>query len=64
MKYAFPYNTARVSKIVFDRTIADLIFALDRVADRIPPDDLGGADEAVVTINTVVDLLQNLRSAA
>ena len=37
-------NTA--SRLVFNRKIIDLILKLDRVVDYIPPDDLGGADEA------------------
>jgi hypothetical protein len=51
-------NTA--SRVVFDR-IVDLILKLDRVVDYIPPDDLGGANEAHTTIDELVDFLEGLR---
>jgi hypothetical protein len=52
-------NTA--SRVVLDRKIGDLILKLDRVADYIPPDDLGGVNEAHATINELVDFLEGLR---
>ena len=41
--------------------IGDLILGLDMAADRIPPDDLGGTNEAIVAINAAVDFLDELR---
>jgi hypothetical protein len=52
-------NTA--SRAGFDRKIVDLILKLDRVADYIPPDDLGGANEAHAILNEHVDFLEGLR---
>ena len=52
-------NTA--SRLVFNRKIIDLILKLDRVVDYIPPDDLGGANEAHTTIDELVDFLEGLR---
>ena len=52
-------NTA--SRPVFNRKIIDLILKLDRVVDYIPPDDLGGANEAHATIDELVDFLEGLR---
>jgi hypothetical protein len=49
------------SRMVLDRKIVDLILKLDRVVDHIPPDDLGGANEAHTTINELVDFLEGLR---
>ena len=49
------------SRAVFDRKIVDLILKLDRVVDYIPPDDLGGANEAHATIDELVDFLEGLR---
>jgi hypothetical protein len=44
-----------------DRKIRDLIFKLDAVAERIPPDDLGETNEAIESINEVVEFLDDLR---
>ncbi|MGY8668758.1 hypothetical protein Q3C01_41210 [Bradyrhizobium sp. UFLA05-109] len=52
-------NTA--SRAVFDRKIGDLILKLDLVADHIPPDHLGGANEAHAAIDELVDVLEGLR---
>jgi hypothetical protein len=56
-----------IGKALLDRTIADLIIGLDMAADHIPPDDLGGANEAHVGINSVDELrgfLHELREVA
>jgi hypothetical protein len=50
-----------IRKAVFDRKIGDLILKLDRVVDHIPPDDLGGANEAHAIIDELVDFLEWLR---
>ena len=50
-----------IGKALLDRTIADLINGLDMAADHIPPGDLGGANEAHVGINSVVQFLNELR---
>jgi hypothetical protein len=49
------------SRAVFDRKIVDLILKLDRDVEYIPPDGLGGANEAHVTIDELVDFLEGLR---
>jgi hypothetical protein len=46
---------------IFDRVIGDLILGLDMAADHIPPNHLGGANEAIVAINAAVDFLDELR---
>lgn len=51
----------KIGNAILDRTISDLIFGLDLAADRIPPDDLGGANEAHVAINAVVQFLNELQ---
>ena len=50
-----------IGNAILDRTISDLIFGLDLAADRIPPDDLGGANEAHVAINAAVQFLNELQ---
>jgi hypothetical protein len=50
-----------VGMAILDRTISDLILRLDMAADRIPPNDLGGTDEAHGGINSVVQFLNELR---
>jgi hypothetical protein len=51
----------RATMAILDRTISGLILGLDMAADRIPPDDLGGADEAHGAINASVKFLDELR---
>ena len=50
-----------VGEAIFDRVIGDLILGLDMAADHIPPDDLGGTNEAIAAINAAVDFLDELR---
>jgi hypothetical protein len=50
-----------ISNALLDRKISGLIFKLDMVADRIPPDDLSGTNEAIESINEVVEFLNDLR---
>ena len=50
-----------VGMAILDRTIGDLILGLDMAADRIPPDDFGGADEAHGAINATIKFLDELR---
>ena len=50
-----------IRKAAFDRMVGDLILKLDRVVDHIPPDDLGGANEAHAIIDELVDFLEWLR---
>jgi len=51
----------KIGNAILDRTISELIFGLDMAADRIPPDDLGGANEAHVAINAAVQFLNELQ---
>jgi hypothetical protein len=50
-----------IRNALLDRKISDLIFKLDAAAERIPPDDLGGTNEAIENINEVVEFLNDLR---
>jgi hypothetical protein len=43
-----------VRDAIFGRVIGDLILGLDMAADHIPPDDLGGTNEAIAAINAAV----------
>jgi len=45
----------------FSRVIGDLILGLDMAADHIPPDHLGGTNEAIAAINAAIDFLDELR---
>ncbi|CUU15688.1 hypothetical protein ACT4MK_32075 [Bradyrhizobium barranii] len=51
----------KIGNAILDRTIGELIFGLDMAADRIHPDDLGGANEAHVAINAAVQFLNELQ---
>lgn len=50
-----------IRNALLDRKISDLIFKLDALAERIPPDHLGGTNEAIENINEVVEFLNDLR---
>ena len=54
-------DRTNIRKAVFERMVGNLIQKLDMVADRIPPDELGGANEAIKSINEVVEFLDDLR---
>ena len=51
----------KIKEAIFDRVIGDLILGLDMAADHIPPNDLGGTNEAIAAINAAVDFLDELR---
>jgi hypothetical protein len=51
----------RTIMAILDRTIGDLILGLDIAADHIPPDYLGGTNEAIAAISAAVDFLDELR---
>lgn len=50
-----------IKDAIFDRVIGDLILGLHGAADRIPPNNIGGANEAIAAINAAVDFLVELR---
>jgi hypothetical protein len=50
-----------IGNALLDRKIGDLIFKLDMVADRIPPGDFGETNDAIESINEVVEFLTDLR---
>jgi hypothetical protein len=52
---------ANITDAGLEQKISDLIYKLDTVAERIPPDDLGGTNDAIESINEVVEFLNDLR---
>lgn len=63
LKTAVRASRDNAGEAILNRTISDLILGLDMASDRIPPDDLGGANEAIVAINAAVKFLDELRGA-
>lgn len=50
-----------IKDAIFDRVPGDLILGLYTAADHIPPNNVGGANEAIAAINAAVDFLYELR---